>query len=105
MSVRQLDQKVRKQLLDNFVSGHYSASWDTTRPKESKVKWPVRWTKGEVKTLAMILLEERYGKPIEMILSLDKRGMDIARELRVTESCISRWRKRLGIIIPKEPHT
>lgn len=50
------------------------------------------------KTLAMRLLESHFGKPIEELLSLDKAGRDIARRLGITESAVSKWRKRMGLI-------
>ena len=48
------------------------------------------------KTLAMRLIEERLGLPMEALLQQGK-GADIAKRLGVTISCISRWRLRLGL--------
>lgn len=53
-------------------------------------------SKDKSKTLAMRLIEERLGLPMEVLL-LKGREADIAKRLGVTISCISRWRLRLGL--------
>ena len=48
------------------------------------------------KTLAMKLIESKLGLPMEVLL-LQGRGDDIAKRLGVSEACVSRWRRRLGL--------
>jgi len=51
-----------------------------------------------LKTAEMYRLERRFKRSIGELLSLNGRRMkDIGQQLGVTESCISKWRKRLGI--------
>lgn len=56
----------------------------------------IRLPEGDDKTLVMKLIEQRLGLPMEVLL-LDGKEVDIAKRLGVTESCISKWRLRLGM--------
>lgn len=49
------------------------------------------------KTLAMRQIEARLGKPIEVLLSMNRTQEDIARLLGIDRSTVSVWRLRLGI--------
>lgn len=49
------------------------------------------------KTLVMILVEDRFGQPIEQLLDSRYKLSELAELLGVTEATISRWRKRLGL--------
>lgn len=48
-------------------------------------------------TLAMALVEARFGHPIEKLLSVERSGADVAASLGVTQACVSRWRLRMGL--------
>ena len=48
------------------------------------------------KSLAMRLVEVRYGRPLEELLDGMKLA-DAAKMIGASESTICRWRKRLGI--------
>lgn len=50
------------------------------------------------KSRAMVKIEEKVGLPIEEILAGDKWAKDISKELGITVSTVSNWRKRLGIV-------
>jgi hypothetical protein len=49
------------------------------------------------KTPAMRVIETLLGKPIEELISGDKNGAEVAYQLGVTRSTISKWRTQLGI--------
>lgn len=48
------------------------------------------------KSLAMLLMEEKHGKPLEELLAHGKLA-ELSLTLGVSEATISRWRKRLGL--------
>jgi rRNA maturation endonuclease Nob1 len=50
-----------------------------------------------LKTAHMFRLEVKYQTDIYQLLNGAKSGRELAKEFNVTESCISKWRKRLGI--------
>ena len=49
------------------------------------------------KTLAMRQIEARLGKPIEVLLSMNRTQEEIAKILGIDRSTVSVWRLRLGI--------
>lgn len=50
----------------------------------------------ELKTLAMIRLEIKYNKPIQVLLT-EGNGVEVAKKLNITSSGVCRWRKKLGM--------
>ena len=45
----------------------------------------------------MRYLEELYDRPIEELLTRNKKGRTIAIELGITESAVCKWRRILGV--------
>lgn len=94
--------QLRRQLLDQ--KGIIPA------PVKSKAKSKPRRERGTLaqkvfenqdpkKTREMLRLEYFFGKSMYVLLAPDRRGIDIAEELGVSASVVSRWRERLGIIV------
>lgn len=50
------------------------------------------------KTMVMREVERVTGKSIEELLSLDRKGGEIAAELGLHPTTVSRWRAALGIV-------
>jgi hypothetical protein len=82
--------RLMRDLLDTFPNGKEAKSYVATDDAA---------TNGS-KTLAMRVLESHLGKPIEEILSMDKKGVEIARYLTVSPSTVTHWRMRLGLTKP-----
>ena len=55
------------------------------------------------KTAEMYRLERKFGHDIRELLTVRTRGADVGRRLGISESTVSRWRARLGIIIKHNP--
>jgi len=53
----------------------------------------------DLKTAKMFRLEKQFQMDIRQMLRTGLDGDYVAEMLGVTEGCISRWRKRLGIVI------
>lgn len=53
-----------------------------------------------LKTAKMYRLEKLHGKPIQELLQLGS-GYSIALLLKVSESCISRWRAKFGLPVDR----
>lgn len=49
-------------------------------------------------TTAMRLAEKAVGRPLIEVLDLSRTGVEIARELKIDDSTVAKWRKRLGIL-------
>jgi len=49
------------------------------------------------KTLAMRLVEDRFGKPLEELLDNSKTLAEMGKVIGISESTACRWRKRLGL--------
>lgn len=58
---------------------------------------PREFNNRQGKSRQMLKLEEEFHTSIEVLLAGDRWAKDIARELRITVSTVSNWRKRLGI--------
>ena len=58
-----------------------------------------------VKTAMMYRLERKYKKDIRWLLNPDRgSGRTLAIKYAVTESAISIWRKKLGIVVENSSH-
>lgn len=60
-------------------------SWATADSRKSKL---------------MRALESHFDEPMEEILSMDRPGVVVAVHLGVSESTVTRWRERLGLVQP-----
>ena len=67
-----------------------------TRIRDRVRKDKVQQHQEHLKTAKMYRLEKLYGKPIQELLMAGS-GYLVAQRLRVTESCISRWRAKFGL--------
>ena len=92
--------KIRDKLLKQYAPDMVES--DGPPPREY-LAWeddPVNPAFNKHKTLAMRLVESHFGKPIEVLISMDQKGGDVARRLGFTPGCITRWRQRLGLSQP-----
>lgn len=92
---KQVDS-IRQELIEKFIEGK------NPKPPESRpyLAWasdPKNPKVDKRKTLAMRLVESHFNQPIEKLLSIDQRGVDVARKLGITAGCVTRWRERMGM--------
>lgn len=86
-------QRLQRKILRErgLVQAGYGKLVDTPEPKLSTV------SDDFTKTLAMRQIEARLGKPIEVLLSMNRTQEEIAKILGIDRSTVSVWRLRLGI--------
>lgn len=91
--MNQRQQRARQDLVRDFplLVAAAGPAAEEFRIVEKSTTAPTR------KTWAMRVAESALGQPIEQILSRDKRGADIARQLGIGPDCVSKWRRALGI--------
>ena len=91
--------KLRQKLAERFL---VDSDKDTAPPRQY-LDWkddPINKELDSRKTLAMRLCESHFGEPLEKLLSLDKRGVHVAKRLGISPSTVTRWRQRLGLSEP-----
>lgn len=87
--------RIMSELLDQYPG--------LAKPGKKYVDWandPANPLLDSRKTLSMRMIESHFGQPITEILSMDKKGVELARYLTVSTATIARWRQRLGLTRP-----
>lgn len=85
LSVKRLQQEILK-------------TWQAASTETFQQDTPPAISTTYHKSTSMRLVETHFGVPIEELISIDKNGKAVARRLGVSTSCVSKWRKQLGIL-------
>ena len=89
MARTSLARKLHKDLLESWQADVAKVDIEVSGPRPTTTIH---------KSTAMRLVESRFGQRIEDLVSIDKSGRQVAKRLGVSNSCVAKWRKQLGLL-------